>query len=118
MIFVFFIAYFISAVLDFFVKFKLYYDEKNYIAEEDLGEAALTKANKFKKDISKGFVYIGNPHIEKGIHHGCVINFFTALLAIYPEKWWLWTGFTRSCGVINAFRVGAPVAGAVRTISR
>lgn len=125
MIFVFFIAYFISAVLDFFVKFKLYYDEKNYIAEEDLGEAALTKANKFKKDISKGFVYIWDSTILKRVFiMAAIINFFTALLAIYPEKVMIVElekvmivelGFDpETVGVINAFDgVGALVAGAV-----
>lgn len=117
MIFVFFIAYFISAVLDFFVKFKLYYDEKNYVAEEDLGEAALTKANKFKKDISKGFVYIwGSTILKRVFIMAAIINFFTALLAIYPEKVMIVElGFDpETVGVINAFDgVGALVAGAV-----
>ena len=117
MIFVFFIAYFISAVLDFFVKFKLYYDEKNYVAEEDLGEAALTKANKFKKDISKGFVYIwGSTILKRVFIMAAIINFFTALLAIYPEKVMIVElGFDpETVGVINAFDgVGALIAGAV-----
>lgn len=117
MILVFFIAYFISAVLDFFVKFKLYYDEKNYEPEEDVGEAALSKVSKFKKDISKGFVYIWNSKILKRVFiMAAIINFFTALLAIYPEKVMIVElGFNpEAVGVINAFDgVGALIAGAV-----
>lgn len=117
MILVFFIAYFISAVLDFFVKFKLYYDEKNYESEDELGEAALSKTAKFKKDISKGFVYIWDSTILKRVFiMAAIINFFTALLAIYPEKVMIVElGFNpEAVGVINAFDgVGALVAGAV-----
>lgn len=117
MILVFFIAYFISAVLDFFVKFKLYYDENNYVSEEDIGEEVLSKADKFKKDISKGFVYIWKSSILKRVFiMAAVINFFTALLAIYPEKVMIVElGFNpEAVGVINAFDgVGALVAGAV-----
>lgn len=117
MIMVFFIAYFISAVLDFFVKFKLYYDEKNYESEDELGEAALSKTAKFKKDISKGFVYIWDSTILKRVFiMAAIINFFTALLAIYPEKVMIVElGFNpEAVGVINAFDgVGALVAGAV-----
>lgn len=117
MILVFFIAYLISAVLDFFVKFKLYYDEKNYESEEILGEAALSKASKFKKDISKGFVYIWDSTILKRVFiMAAIINFFTALLAIYPEKMMIVElGFNpEAVGVINSFDgVGALIAGAV-----
>lgn len=117
MILVFFIAYFVSAVLDFFVKFRLYYDDVNYTSEEDTSEESLSKTNKFKKDISKGFVYILKSKILKRVFiMSAFINFFTALLAIYPEKVMIAElGFNpEAVGVINAFDgIGALVAGAV-----
>lgn len=117
MILIFFITYAISTILDFFIKFDLYYDAENYELNNINTLETSTILGKFKHDVWQGVDYIKNSYVFLRVFlMAAFINFFASLLAIYPEKAMIVElGFAaETVGVINSFDgVGILIAGLV-----
>lgn len=83
-ILIYLVLFAMSSLLDFFLKFNLYYDSENY-------EEAVMKnrkpLNKFQKDISEGMVFIINNKVLKRVFIlAAFINLVGATMSILPEK--------------------------------
>lgn len=100
-ILIFFIGFFLSTMLDFLLRFDLYYEEDLY-ADNDNGEFGFWK---FKRDISAGFSYIFKSDVFKSLLIiGALVNFTSGIVSIFPEKMMIYElGFRpETVGFVNA----------------
>lgn len=82
-IMIFLIAYIISTALDFIMDFSLYYTKGDYAEniQEDGG------MNRFKRDISQGFIFIAKNKVFKSLLIiAALVNFMAGVITIFPEK--------------------------------
>src|SRR5699024_9294830 len=87
MILIFTITYAISTLLDFFIKFDLYYDPENYVLVNSSQPETASVFGKFKHDVWQGIEYIKNSYVFLRVFiMSAFINFFASLMGIYPEK--------------------------------
>lgn len=111
-ILIFLIGFFLSTILDFLLKFDLYYEKNLYEKEEDNDEAGFKK---FKKDISVGFAFIFRSSVFKSILLiGALVNFITGIVSIFPEKMMIYElGFEpETVGIVNSVAgVGVLIGG-------
>lgn len=117
MILIFTITYAVSTLLDFFIKFDLYYDPEDYILNDTTAPEAASALGKFKHDIWQGIEYIKNSYVFLRVFMmAAFINFFASLMGIYPEKAMI-TELKfepETVGLINAFDgVGVLIAGII-----
>ena len=117
MILIFTITYAISTLLDFFIKFDLYYEPVNYALNDTAAPVAASVLGKFKHDVLQGINYIKNSYVFLRVFMmAAFINFFASLMGIYPEKAMITElKFSpETVGIINAFDgVGVLIAGIV-----
>lgn len=117
MILIFTITYAISTLLDFFIKFDLYYEPVNYALNDTAAPVAASALGKFKHDVLQGINYIKNSYVFLRVFMmAAFINFFASLMGIYPEKAMITElKFSpETVGIINAFDgVGVLIAGIV-----
>lgn len=117
MILIFTITYAISTLLDFFIKFDLYYEPVNYALNDTVAPVAASALGKFKHDLLQGINYIKNSYVFLRVFMmASFINFFASLMGIYPEKAMITElKFSpETVGIINAFDgVGVLIAGIV-----
>lgn len=117
MILIFTITYAISTLLDFFIKFDLYYEPVNYALNDTAAPVAASVLDKFKNDVLQGINYIKNSYVFLRVFMmAAFINFFASLMGIYPEKAMITElKFSpETFGIINAFDgVGVLIAGIV-----
>lgn len=117
MILIFTITYAISTLLDFFIKFDLYYEPVNYALNDTAAPVAASALGKFKHDVLQGINYIKNSYVFLRVFMmAAFINFFASLMGIYPEKAMITElKFSpETVGIINAFDgVGVLIAGSV-----
>ncbi|WP_373446081.1 MFS transporter [Salinicoccus bachuensis] len=111
-IMLFLIAYIISASLDFLLDFKLYYTEENYTEniQEDDG------VNRFKRDISQGFIFIAKNKVFKSLLLiAALINFMAGVITIFPEKMMIHelSFQPETVGIVNAIGGIGVLAGGV-----
>lgn len=111
-ILIFLIGFFLSTILDFLLKFDLYYEKNLYEKEEDNDKAGFKK---FKKDISVGFAFIFRSSVFKSILLiGALVNFITGIVSIFPEKMMIYElGFEpETVGIVNSVAgVGVLIGG-------
>lgn len=111
-ILIFLIGFFLSTILDFLLKFDLYYEKNLYEKEEDNDEAGFKK---FKKDISVGFAFIFRSSVFKSILLiGALVNLITGIVSIFPEKMMIYElGFEpETVGIVNSVAgVGVLIGG-------
>lgn len=117
MILIFTITYAISTLLDFFIKFDLYYDPENYVLVNSSQPETASVFGKFKHDVWQGIEYIKNSYVFLRVFiMAAFINFFASLMGIYPEKAMITElKFSpETVGIINAFDgFGVLIAGIV-----
>lgn len=117
MILIFFVAYAISTILDFFIKFDLYYNPEEYELNTVAPPENSSILVKFKHDVWQGIEYIKNSYVFLRVFMmAAFINFFASLMGIYPEKAMIVElGFeAETVGIINAFDgVGVLISGLV-----
>lgn len=117
MILIFTITYAISTLLDFFIRFDLYYDPENYVLNQSDTTETISLLTKFKQDVWLGVEYIKGSYVFLRVFMmAAFINFFASLMGIYPEKAMITElKFNpEAVGVINAFDgVGVLIAGIV-----
>lgn len=117
MILIFTITYAISTLLDFFIKFDLYYEPVNYALNDTAAPVAASVLGKFKHDVLQGINYIKNSYVFLRVFMmAAFINFFASLMGIYPEKAMITElKFSpETVGIINAFDgVGVLIVGIV-----
>lgn len=115
MILIFTITYGISTLLDFFIKFDLYYDSENYSLNDMNAPVTASVLGKFKHDVWQGINYIKKSYVFLRVFMmAAFINFFASLMGIYPEKAMITElkFVPETVGIINAFDgVGVLVAG-------
>ncbi|KKK34882.1 hypothetical protein WN59_04305 [Salinicoccus sediminis] len=111
LILIFLIGFFLSTILDFLLRFDLYYQEEMY-EENDHGE---TGFNKFKKDIRAGFSFIFKSEVFRSLLIiAALINFTTGIVSIFPEKMMIYEleFQPETVGVVNAIAgIGVLVGG-------
>lgn len=117
MIFIFTITYAVSTLLDFFIKFDLYYDSEDYVLNDTAAPEAASALGKFKHDVWQGIEYIKNSYVFLRVFMmAAFINFFASLMGIYPEKAMI-TELKfepETVGLINAFDgVGVLISGII-----
>lgn len=117
MILIFTITYAVSTLLDFFIKFDLYYDSEDYVLNDTASPEAASAFGKFKHDVWQGIEYIKNSYVFLRVFMmAAFINFFASLMGIYPEKAMI-TELKfepETVGLINAFDgVGVLIAGII-----
>ncbi|MCD2138456.1 MFS transporter [Salinicoccus halitifaciens] len=82
-ILVYLMLFMISTIMDFLLKFNLYFDSKNY--EEEAADGRTVSG--FKKDITEGLNFIRkNDVLKRVLIMAAFINFVGATLSILPEK--------------------------------
>lgn len=117
MILIFTITYAVSTLLDFFIKFNLYYAPDNYEMNNTAVPKTASALGKFKHDVWQGIEYIKNSYVFFRVFMmAAFINFFASLMGIYPEKAMI-TELKfepETVGLINAFDgVGVLIAGII-----
>ncbi|SDK53590.1 Transmembrane secretion effector [Jeotgalicoccus aerolatus] len=117
MILIFFITYAVSTLLDFLIKFDLYYNPDDYELNNDTAPASSTVIGKFKHDVWQGIKYIKDSYVFLRVFiMAAFINFFASLMGIYPEKAMI-TELkfeAETVGIINAFDgIGVLIAGII-----
>ncbi|MCG1009587.1 MFS transporter [Salinicoccus sp. ID82-1] len=110
-ILIFLIAFALSALLDFFLKFDLYYQEKDY--EENHTEGASFET--FKHDVSQGFIFIArNKVFQSLLIIAALVNFMSGVITIFPEKMMIYElAFQpETVGIVNAIAgIGVLIGG-------
>lgn len=108
----FLIAYIISAALDFLMDFKLHSTKVENVENNDEGGGM----DRFKRDISQGFIFIaGNEVFKSLLLIGALINFMAGVITIFPEKMMIHELSLQpgTVGIINAIGGLGVLAGGV-----
>lgn len=110
-ILIFLVAFVLSALLDFFLKFDLYYDEAAY--KENHSDTSGTA--RFKRDISEGFIFIARNRVFKSLLIiAALVNFMSGVISIFPEKMMIYelSFQPETVGIVNAIAgVGVLIGG-------
>ncbi|MFC3419153.1 MFS transporter [Salinicoccus hispanicus] len=110
-ILIFLIAFVLSALLDFFLKFDLYYDKAVY-KENDSDTVGFSK---FKRDISEGFIFIARNRVFKSLLIiAALVNFMSGVISIFPEKMMIYelSFQPETVGIVNAIAgIGVLIGG-------